>query len=241
VIAVRAGVRARAEKANDDRGFTLVELVVAIALLGLILAMVGGFFVMTTQLVSTTRTTSESTGTASNALNEISAVIRSGTDNPVLATPLADPAFVAATGESITMYSYVDSYTAAGSTVLRPQRVQFSLTSDRRVRERRWLPSSSADGNFIFPAMDAAPSRDRIIGGPLAATPAGSAALFVFVNSAGLAMTPPVTGFTQTQLRSIASVTVTVRVGGSGAQRDNTVLLQNSVRLPNLGFTGGTP
>ena len=232
---------ATVEREGDDAGFTLVELIVAVVILGLVLTMVGGFFITTTRIVAMTRTTSESTGTASNVLDEVSRVIRSGTDNPVLAQPLAAPAFLTATTESLTIYSYVDSYVSGSSTELRPQIVQVSLTTDRRVREKRWVPSSSASGYFVFPALTTTPASSRIIGGPLAATPSGGVPLFTYLNQAGAPVVQPATGYTPDQLRTVAAVKLTVRVSGTDAQSDNTVLLQNTVRIPNLGFTGATP
>jgi type II secretory pathway pseudopilin PulG len=209
-----------------------VELLVAIILLGIVLTMVSSFFIASLKIVTVTQATSQGTGNASNLMNELARVIRSGSDNPVYGS-LPAPAFSVASPEVVTMVSYVDSYDGSSTMQVRPQMVQFSLDSNRRLVEKRWLPSVSSTGNFIFPALTTTPASQRTIGGPVVATPTGQAPLFSFLDANGNSLTPVVG---TTQLSSIAAVIVTVRVKGSDAAQP-AILLQNTVRIPNLGLT----
>lgn len=234
---------ADAPESTRDAGFTLVELIVAVMLLGVVIAIVSSFFVTSTRLVSLTQSTSQGTGSAANTMNELSRVIRFGADNPIIGDSLPTPAVIVATGTTLTMFSYVDSYTSATSTQTRPQIVQFTVDANRRIVEKRWLPSSALDGNFIFPALTTTPASSRIVGGPIAVTPAGGAPLFSYVSSTGATLAQPTGGadFTTDQLRSIAAISVTVRIGAVQNQPSSAVVLENTVRMPNLGFMVVTP
>lgn len=242
----------RLRGSDRESGFTLVELLVAIVVLAILLTIVGSLFLTSVRTVSASEATGQATGTASNAINELSRVIRSGTPNAVVGQLLPDPPFVAATTESLTMYSYVDSYTGPGSTQVRPLLVQFSLDGARRLVEKRWVPSTSDPGYFVFPTpvsnptttpVYSAPTRSALtIAGPIAATPsspAGSAPLFSYLDADGNTLTPSATGLTSTQLGEVARVLVTIRVAGAASSTRPTVVLQNTVRIPNLGLTGG--
>jgi prepilin-type N-terminal cleavage/methylation domain-containing protein len=233
-------IRTRLAGADGEAGFTLVELLVAMFILGLLLTIVGGFYYSSVRLVDAAKATSQSTNNASTVMNELSDVIRSGTQNPVVGNSIPAPALVTATPESITVYSYVNSYVNSGSTAVRPLLVQFSLNASRQLVEKRWAPTSSSGGYFIFPAVTATPTNSNIIGGPILATPsspAGSLPLFTYLDNTGAAIVVGGSGLTATQLATVVSIEVTVRIAGASTSSRPNVVLQNTVGMPNLGAT----
>jgi len=211
--------------------------------LAILLAIVSGLLISSTKVIQSTEATAQGTATASNVANELSSVIRSGANQPVAGQLLSNAAFPVVSSELLTMYSYVNSYTSASSTQVRPLLVQFSLNSARQLVEKRWLPTSTNGTYFTFPTVSATgvisatPMSTRIIGGPLLATPATGAntdPLFVYLNASGTPIPSP----TGTSLCTIASVRVTVRTQGPTTTSHPAILLVNTVDIPNLPPTG---
>jgi prepilin-type N-terminal cleavage/methylation domain-containing protein len=233
---------------NDDRGYSLAELLVAIVILGILLAMSGTILAFTGNAIQITQGTAQGAGTASNLMDELSNVIRSGTAQPVVNQLVANPPFLVATSESLTMYSYVDSYTSSTNTAVRPQIVQFSLNSSRQLIEKRWLPTATNGTYFTFPTLaqlaTTTPNWKRNFGGPLLTTPSGGNPLFVYLTSSCTVVGNPATctvvsnPTTPAQYLTIASVEVTVRVQGAAKAARPNVVLQNVVNMPNIALTG---
>jgi prepilin-type N-terminal cleavage/methylation domain-containing protein len=226
---------------TEESGYSLAELLVAIVILGILLAMSGTILAFTGNAIRITQGTAQGAGTASNVMDELSTVIRSGSSQPVVNQLVANPPFVAAASESLTIYSYVNSYTSLTNTAVRPQVVQFSLNSKRELIEKRWLPTATNGTYFTFPTLaqlgTTTPNWQRDFGGPLLATPSGSNPLFVYLTSGP---TPTVVSnpTTTAQYLTIASVEVTVRVAGATKAARPNVVLQNIVNIPNISLTG---
>jgi prepilin-type N-terminal cleavage/methylation domain-containing protein len=238
---------------KDESGFSLAELLVAIMVLGFLLAMSAGILAWVGNSVRITQGTAAGAGTASDVMDEISTVVRSGTNQPVVNQLVANPPFIQATSESVTMYAYVDSYTSPGATTVRPQIVQFSLNSQRQLIEKRWVPTSTSGTYFTFPTFNTtvvpattstAPSSTKNFGGPLLTTPTGSNPLFVYLTSTCSTPSDPTTcgvvspTTTTAQMLTIASIEVTVRVQGATKAARPSVVLQNVVNIPNIDLTG---
>lgn len=225
------------------RGFTLVELIVAMVLLGLILTMVGGLFISTTRDITLARNINQNARQAANGMNEIARVIRAGTDNPVAGQSLNDPAFVIATNEAVVLYAYINLDSAAQQ----PMMIRLSLDSSRRLVESRWPATALANGNWSFPSCTSAttcsvpPATSRVLAAYVA--PAAAAPwLFTYLQSDGSALTIPAGGFTATQFRTIASVRVNLKIQTSVTDATKSVTLQNTVGIPNLSLakSGGS-
>jgi type II secretory pathway pseudopilin PulG len=239
VTGLQGAVRRPREAAED--GISLVELLVASMVLAILLSIVGGLLVSSVKVIASTQATVQGTATASNVANELTSVIRSGANQPVAGQLLSNAAFVVASSESLTMYSYVNSYTSVTSTQVRPLLVQFSLNSARQVVEKRWTPTSTSGTYFIFPTLaqlaSATPMSTRIIGGPLLATPTtgvNTDPLFVYLNASGAVIPSP----TGANLCLIAAVRVTVRTQGPTTTSHPAILVVNTVDIPNLPPTG---
>lgn len=218
---------------RDDRGLTAAELLVAAVITILVLLMTSSFFLSATTAVTKSRNASLDSGTATNAMIEVSRVLRSGSPNPVLNNSLPDPIFLAGTAESVTLYSYADASVTSPS----PMIMQFAVdATTRQLVEKRWAATANAGGYFTFPDYTTAtPTWQRTIAGPISTTPTGRPPLFVYLASTGT-ITVGGTGLTLAQRNTIVSVQVTVRVNASGYVGATGVELQNTVGLPNLGL-----
>lgn len=220
------------QRLGDEHGITVAELTIAGFILVLLLVMVSSFFFVSTNVVTSSRSSALDAGTAANAMTELSRVIRSSDNHPVINNSAAQPAVIAATNESVTVYSFIDSSLTNTSPVI----VQFSLDATRNLVETRWNSTSSTGGYFVFPTTltTANASMVRTIGGPLSTTPTGKPPLFVYQSTAG-SLTVPAGGFTAAQLGSIVSIQVSVRVNTGATTGSQSVEMVNTVGLPNLG------
>jgi Tfp pilus assembly protein PilW len=219
--------------ARDERGLSLAELIVAVVVTLVLLSLVFGFFMIGNKSIVLSRSASIDSGTASNAMNEMSRVVRSGSGLAVKNQTFLNSAFLAASQESVTLYSYVDSPTTAA----RPIIVQFSLDAQRNLVEKRWLPTGTDGDYFLFNGgIAATPTTIRRLGGPIAGTPTGQPQLFTFQSTTG-AMTPQSDGtILAANLASIVGVQIDVRVNTAASgtvpipiEMRNTVLLANPV------------
>jgi prepilin-type N-terminal cleavage/methylation domain-containing protein len=235
VIALGRAIRTARTVRDDQRGLSLPELIVAIMVTLVLLGMVFTFFLIGSRTIASTRSASLDSGVASNMMNEISRVIRSGTPHPVVGQPINDPPFLAATRESFTIYSFVDTPVTA----VRPIIVQFSLDANRNLIEKRWAASGTSGDFFTFAASPGvppvtAPTSTRRLGGPVALTATGQPQLFTFLSASG-AMTMPTAGIAPADLPSIVSVQVDVRVNTATGTVSIPIEMRNVVLLPNLG------
>jgi prepilin-type N-terminal cleavage/methylation domain-containing protein len=226
-----------AGRAVGDAGITLVELLVAMMLFGIISAVVVGMFVSTTRATTQSRVLGSDTRSASNGLNEVARMIRAATENPVLnpapSAPTVDPALAFADRESVTLFAYVNLDSSAQT----PLKVRFWINTSRQLVETRWPATTLVNGHWNFSAT-ALP--DRILAGPIKA----GAPVFVYLQGDGTEVVPPAAGLTDTdKLRTIKAVKIAMTVQTSGS-RSNPVTVQNTVGMPNLGLTRtgtGTP
>ncbi len=231
---VRGPQANRADRATrEDGGFSLVELIVAIGLLSLLVTMVAGLYISAMKTVSFSRSLTQNTAFAANAMNEASRVIRAGTANPVANKTLSDPAFVQATNEQMILYAYVNLASSAEQPVM----ISLSLNSSRQLVESRWPATALQTGwSFPDPAVTA-PSSTRMLAATVAPNVAGQPYLFTYLLADGTVLPVPATGtFTADQRRTIASVMVTLTVQASLTDSTNPVTLQNTVGIPNLGL-----
>lgn len=217
-----------------DAGLSLVELLVAMLLLGVFMTMISGLYVSASRSLGQARILTANTRQASNAMNEVARDIRAATENPVSGHPLADPALEEATPEALTLYAYVN----LGMSAQQPVKIRLALDADRRLIETRWASTALAGGYFTFAAT---PLSSRILAETVA--PSGTA-LFGYRDSAGL----PVLGagglgtlLTSTERRTVASINVTLTLQGSVTDARSAVTLKNTVGMPNITLSKVSP
>ncbi len=214
---------------RGDGGITLLELMVAMGIFSILIALVSTIVIGTMRSYSDQRGTVDNTRTASTSMNEITRIIRAGTEIPVYGVALNDPMFTYAGAEQITMYSFIDPATSSDPP---PLKVQFARDANNELVETRW---GAYHVHTTYWAFNATSTYGRTIARSLLPSDAAKPT-FRYYDKTGAELVPPSGGsLTTATIRKIASVKVTLRVQTSGSARIAPVELQNQVGLPNLG------
>ncbi|MGZ0211966.1 MAG: hypothetical protein ACKVI4_05775 [Actinomycetales bacterium] len=226
---LRSALFARASRLQrEEAGVTLSELIVTIALMGMLLAMVMTIFITFTRTFSEERSASANTSAATVAMNELTRVIRSGTENPVATATLNEPVFSVASPENVVLQAYLDT----DALTPKPVKVQFQITADRTLVETRWDAQSLSSGYFSFSSTAAS---QRTVVRQIAT---GSTPVFRFYTKENAELVVPASGaLTESQRRLVAAVKVTMTVQTDPTGAAKTATLENTVGIPNLGFS----
>ena len=231
---------------RDDDGLTLIELLVAIILLGVLLTIVASVYISSLSVVALGRDLTQNTKVAANAMNEASRVIRAGTDNPRVPPTIPDPAFVIAKRDEVLMYAFINLTSAAEQ----PQMIRIRVDrTTGKVIESRWPAVQSADKRWQFPANPcvtvnnpvgcAAPTQNSVLAQTISPQGTGATALpdvFSYLDADGNAITQTSAGLSLADRRKVSAVRVSISVQTSLTDKSNAVLLENTVGIPNLGF-----
>jgi len=210
---------------------TLIELVVAMGIFGILLTLVVSIFVSGARSLSDQQGAIDNSRLASTSMNEVTRIIRAGTEIPVPGTSVNNPVFVYAGAEKIIINSFIDAGTSADPP---PVRVQFARNSADELVETRWA-AFHVVGHPTYWAFQSTANTSRPIARSLTPATAG-APLFRYYDKDGLVLTPPAGGtLSVAQIRSVASVQVTMRVQADESGRVEPVSIQNMVGIPNLG------
>jgi prepilin-type N-terminal cleavage/methylation domain-containing protein len=222
----------RARQLDPEAGFSLIELIVAIAILTVLSAIVVATYSSTVRALADANTVNLNSEQASNAMNESARQIRAATSNPVSGSVANDPAIVSGGTESLTLYAYVN---LQSSSVQQPEQVRLRVDpTTRQYKEDIWSGTQSSAGYWTFPATSTTPTQTRTLAGFVA--PHTGSNLYVFTYMAGTtALTVPTTGaFTTAQLNSITAIQITLTVETNITTATQSVTLQNTVGMPNL-------
>jgi prepilin-type N-terminal cleavage/methylation domain-containing protein len=214
----------------DDRGFSLPELLVTIFIFGVASTIIVTFFINVTRTFTRDRAATDSTVIAAIGMNELTRVIRAGTEIEVQGQPLNNPVFVAARNEELIMYAFLDTDSANP----RPVKVRFWIDSGRILRETRW---DSYPVNTDYWGFNSFEKSSRPVARLIPPRVAPDKYLFTYYTADGTVLTPPTGSFTPGQLRTIASVKVTMIVQADLTARAERVQLENTVGIPNLGVS----
>ena len=232
---------------RDDDGLTLIELLVAMILLGMLLVIVASVYISSLNVVALGRDLSENTKVAANAMNEASRVIRAGTENPKVPPVLPDPAFVIAKPDEVLMYAFINLTSAAEQ----PQMIRIRVDrTTGKVIESRWPAVQSADKRWQFPANPcvtvnnpvgcAAPTQNSVLAETISPQAIGTAKalpdVFSYLDSERNAIPQTASGLSLADRRRVAFVKVTISVQTSLTDKSNAVRVENTVGIPNLGF-----
>lgn len=237
--------RRRGTGTPRDVGMTLAELLVTMMVLSVLTAMVAALFTSVTRSFTKDRAETDNTRIASIAMNEVTRVIRSGTEIRVANQSLNNPVFLVATGESVVLRAYLDTDSASPKPVV----VRFEISSSRILVEKRWNAVPGTGPYWTFTGLPtAAPqtassfwtgySYQRSIARAISPQTDPGLMTFTYWTKDRVQVPVPATGtMTDAQLRSIASVTVRVSVQTDLTARAKPVVIQNSVGIPNLGVS----
>ena len=224
-----AGLRRLRRERRDDRGITLAELLVTMTLLAIMSAIIVSFMSTISRSFTEDAAATDSTNVAASGMNELTRVIRSGTELRLTGGGTVNaPVFIAATGNDVTLYAYIDTNSATPA----PVKVRFSIDSQRRLVETRWNATTTTTP-WEFVAV-ATPSYSRIVARSI---PVGSVPMFTYLDVLGHVLTPASGTFTTTELKTIAAVQIELTVQADGTDRANPVTIRNAVSLPNLGIS----
>ncbi|ROS77557.1 prepilin-type N-terminal cleavage/methylation domain-containing protein [Curtobacterium sp. PhB130] len=217
---------------RDERGLTLVELLVAMTLSLIVLTVAGSFLISSQKASNTASSVSTNTRVASNAMNEIGRMLRAATDNPVPTGDDSQYAFQYASTNSVRFFAYVN----LDSTL--SQAVEVQLTLDpvaKTITEKKWV-GTAVSGNssyYSFPlnsgaTLSTTPTSTRTL-----ASPAVNSAMFVFRDGSNGVLGSPTTPVAAADLPNIRSVDVAVTVGKSTSDA-SAVTLSNTTSMPNI-------
>jgi hypothetical protein len=230
-------LRTRLRAADNESGVTLVELIVAMFLSGLILALVASFFSQVTRITASSVQTGNSSSIASNAMFEISNVVHEATTIPVSGgAPLL--AVNTAQANKLIIYTYSDVSTSLTPV---PTRVTFTFTplpaATATIVETRCL--ATASGAFwVFTSCSS--TSTRTIGGNVVAPTGSQLSPFTYLNSTGGTIGLVSGSVPAASLGLIASIQVSVNVQATGSTTAPVYLTRN-VGMPNLGLQIATP
>lgn len=219
----------RPRSSRSDAGLTLLELLVAMGVSSILIALVATVFVTTSRVFTDQEGATDSARMASTAMNEVTRVVRAGTELPESGKTANTPVFAYAGAEKIEMAAFID---AESSKDPAPVKVSFGRNSANELVETRW----AADRYLkIYWKFRDSPASARTIARSLLA-PDKTRPLFRYFDKDGGALTPAAgASLSEDQRRNIASVQITMQVQANGSGRTAPVAIQNMVGLPNLG------
>ena len=178
---------------RDDAGLTLSELMVAMMITALALAIMGGFFANMTRAIVVGRTTRTATSLATSAVDELGKVLRAAA-NVQTASGLSPAVAVGSTGTHLVVLSYVDT----SATDPAPSMVDFSINAAGYLVEKRTAGVLNSS-NWAFTGT----TTTRTFPGPFSAAPS----LFTYLDgTAPLALAG--TGLSSAQVSDVSAVTV---------------------------------
>jgi prepilin-type N-terminal cleavage/methylation domain-containing protein len=213
---------------RDDSGISLIEMLVAMMLSGILLAMVGTLFVTIARATTTSNLSREASAVAGNAASAMSKTIRFAVQNRVQGQLALDPALVEATPTSITLYSIADAQPAKPA----PAMVRYRIAVGELLEER-WTASDTG-GFWTF--SGGAPALVRPLGATVLAS--DTQPLFEYLDSTGARLTPGASGLTADQRAEVTAVAVTVRARATTPDDAPLAVVENTVGMPNLTYSG---
>lgn len=219
----------RPRSSRSDAGLTLLELLVAMGVSSILIALVATVFVTTSRVFTDQEGATDSARMASTAMNEVTRVVRAGTELPESGKTANTPMFAYAGAEKIEMAAFID---AESSKDPAPVKVSFGRNSANELVETRWAAYRYLK---IYWKFRDSPASARTIARSLLA-PDKTRPLFRYFDKDGAALTPAAgASLSEDQRRNIASVQITMQVQANGSGRTAPVAIQNMVGLPNLG------
>lgn len=211
---------------DDQSGLSLAEILIAMMLTSLILVMVTSMLISTSKLTTAASQTRSSNGAAANISNSITSVLRMATTLAKSSSAVPDPAIVAGTASSVTLYSYSNTNAANPA----PVKVTFTLSSGTLTETR--CTGVASGGFWTFGGCSA--TSTRTVGTGMTSDP-----LFTYRDANGTAYVIGTGSLSATQRAAVGSITVNVRVQASGTGTDP-VIISSTVVLRNLGLDTGS-
>lgn len=225
-------LRSRAAQSAPDAGITLIELIVASVVSLLMLTIVSATFIQIAKLTASAQSTRVATGVAWTVMDELSGVVRQGTQVDTSSTATEGAVLAGSTPNALVIDAYVNAAVAGGQPTIAPTRVTFGVNASGYLTEQRVL-GVAAGGYYAFTGTPTS----RTVNGPLVTTGAGNA-LFTYY-AGGTVLVPGSTGLTADQAGQVTAVGITVTVASAGTAGPDPVRLVNTITMPNLAILNG--
>ena len=217
-------IRAAVSAEGRQDGLTLIELLVAMGLFAVLLAIVGGTFYSITRATTFAAARDQNSRSASNAMNEIVRKVRAAADSPRLGTS-DSPAFITAGKSAVKLTTLV----ASGRDAV-PQQVTFSVSAEGVLTENIVVGSTTDNAYFTFSGAGTTSTIASSIEPAATGMP-----IFQYLDISKNVLQPNAAGLlTADQFGQIAFVQVTLRSSSTASALKNGITLQNTVGLPNL-------
>lgn len=232
-----AAIHARVVREDSDGGMSLIELLVASFISLLMLGLVGTMFVEITKLTANGQSTKNATGVAWTVLNELSSVIRQGTQVPTSATVTEGAVIAGSTPTTLILDANANAAVAPGQAAIAPIRVTFTVDASGNLVEQR-LVGTMTGGYYAFTGA----TTSRTVNGPILTTGTGTNALFVYYTGSSSALTPVTLGsggLTSAQAAQVISVGLNVTVANTISTGSDPVVLTDQVMFPNVAIVNG--
>ena len=100
-----------------DAGVSLAELLVAMMVFAILIAITGGFMVSASRASSQTKSIDSATRVATNGMTAVTRTLRAATENPVKGQTLPDAAFPQATANAVTWIHVIPPITYSNGDV----------------------------------------------------------------------------------------------------------------------------
>lgn len=225
-------IAALRRRLRDDRGLSLVEVLVSMLLTGIVMALAMSFFAMgarTTTEATTTRTVVADTVTLQNA---ITSRVRVAAEAPFSAT--SNIAFARAEGQAVQFYSWSETPALAP----RMSRVTIAVTANRVTVSS--CPGTQAGGFWTFPCSAAA-TTSQTFQNLIVAPATGEQRLFTYRDRCGVVLGNAAGTVPSTDYSRIQTVEVSVKSKTPGTADATAVYLTTPVYLTNIASTGVCP
>lgn len=216
-------------RTDGDNGFTIVEMVVVVSILGIVLAAVQTTLIMAQKTVSGSGARVNQTSQAKTAIDSITKVLRTA----VLPSQLngtgaaaTAAAFIQGTKNSVQFYANINN----DANITGPSRVTYTIDVAGTLTETIQPPDAHAAGNYNYTYCTPGPGcvvPTRV----LARNVSTAGALFTYYTKSGVAITDAT--LTALELASVDSIDVVVLVKASANQTIQGTTLYARVTLPN--------
>jgi len=217
------------ERMKDESGMSFTELLIGMMLTSIMLLMAGSMFVQMTKITTASNQTQNSTRIASSSAKSITDVLGTATNLAVQNSAVPEPAIVAGTSSSVTLYSY----TNADPTNPAPTKMTYTLDTTGKLTETRCTGNASG---VYWTFTTCATTLTRTLATTIQNASATVPVLFTYRNADGTAYVIDSSGkLSDTQRKNVSSITVQVTALPAGAT-GNAAVISNTVVLRNIGL-----
>lgn len=211
--------------AEQDGGFTITELLVAMSLLLVVGSMAMSAVVAVTRSTAAARATNDDIGQSTLALDRTTQLLRSAVKlEPLTASSPYRSAFTTARPRELVFYSNHRRTGTAG-----PDRVRFMVEADGQLVEEI-TPAGGTSPNWTYTTTP----RRRVLARGLTSTDVFTFFTLSADRQTVVALTPGTTGLSDPQRDQLAAVGIAVSVRQPGSSSNRPVVVSTRVRMPNL-------